>query len=73
MNFKKGDTLKLSQTGLDYLYKYRILSFREEASRWRWTFGSYEPKYELVHVRRLDSKSKAYQTYHVSFLELAEG
>ena len=71
---KKGDIVKLSQAGLDWIYKGNP-AWRERAETYRYMFWGYprdeaEKRHGIVTVKRLTSHS--FLSFHKRFLELAE-
>ncbi len=68
MNYKRGDILKLSEEGLDWLYNYRPEG-REGASQWRFEYRCQSRKdIDCLSVIKVGTK-RYYRTYHKSFLE----
>ena len=70
---EKGTIVKLSQEGLDWIYK-NSPARRERAKGYRYEFYGYpknkfERKHGIVRVKRLTSYS--FLTFHESFLEPA--
>lgn len=66
---KRGDIVKLSQKGLDWIYKYNEKG-RKRAEQWRFEYrgpAMYDP--DCVTVVRLPKMYS--QIYHRSFIELA--
>lgn len=70
MKYHRGDILKLSEEGLDWLYKYDPKG-RERASQWRFEYRCRNRRdSECLTVIKIGNKGY-YQTYHKSFLEKA--
>ena len=69
-NFQRGDILKLSQEGLDFLYRYETEGRRQRASQWRFEYRCRARNdSDCITVKKLPQGY--YHTYHESFLELA--
>jgi len=68
---KKGDVLKLSKEGLDWISVGRE-GTRARLSTLRFLYIHRGKKYiESISVKRIGSKNR-YESYHFSFLELEE-
>ena len=66
---KVGDSVKLSEAGLQYLYAYPSV-FMEKAKVRRGRVSKFEG--EIVTIRRTDALSHNYDSYHITFLEMTE-
>jgi len=68
---KRGDVLKLSQEGLEWIAGGRG-STRARLMTLRFTYLHRNKRYiESISVKRIGSKNR-YESYHFSFLELEE-
>jgi len=72
-NFTKGDTLKLSKEGIEWLCKYRTPKQITKAKARRFEFRSFSGyDTECITVKRIrGGLSTYYEHYHESFLERA--
>ena len=69
IKYQRDEILKLSEEGLDRLYKYNP-GGRERASQWRFRYRCHQRKYpDSISVIRVGKGY--YQGYHQSFLEKA--
>jgi len=68
---KRGDILKLSKEGLDYLYGYKP-NKREQAKEYRFEYRCPSRNTDAcISVRKIGASYYTYQSYHKSFLESA--
>ena len=67
MNYERGDLLKLSEEGLNHIYKYNPTG-RERASQWRFEYRCRARKdADCLSVVKVGKRGN--QIYHKSFLE----
>ncbi len=66
---QRNTELKMSQAGLEHIYKYNPAG-RERAIKRRWAFRGFEKDcLNIIIARRLDLPSYRYDHYHKDFLE----
>uniref|UniRef100_A0A6M3LUE5 Uncharacterized protein n=1 Tax=viral metagenome TaxID=1070528 RepID=A0A6M3LUE5_9ZZZZ len=71
--FKKGDKVKLSEVGLQYLYPGEgNVAKRRYAAGIRGEVCSIENRWGGVTIKRLDTPKHSHNYYHITFLELIE-
>jgi len=68
-DFKRGDVLKLSQEGLDHIYKYDPKG-REKASKWRFEYRC-RTRRDRDCLTVLQLPKRYHRRYHETFLERA--
>jgi len=70
MDYQKGDILRLSKQGLDWMFEAKPKQ-REKASKWRFQFRCYSGHFsDCITVIKVGTVC-SYSLYHESFLELA--
>lgn len=67
MGFQRGDILKLSEEGLNHIYKYNPIG-RERAIHWRFEYRCKAQRVpDCISVIKVGTKAN--RVYHKSFLE----
>ncbi len=69
MDYKKGDTLKLSEEGLNWIYSYNPKG-RVRASQWRFEYRC-QTRRDVDCISVLKLPQRYYHSYHNTFLERA--
>ena len=67
MSFERGDILKLSEEGLNHIYKYNPTG-RERAERWRFEYRC-QTRNDPNCLSVIKVGTRNHHSYHKSFLE----